>query len=332
MTVHAVWPALEDARPVLIIGSLSPESLGSLLHDAAASCGVLALGVLIHPGRTVADDLLAVASWVCDHAAELGADPGRLVVAGSSLTSHALAAAVVAIAGRHGWPKVSLGPRVRLPRPPMGAPTKGRSPVDNLIFDVRHRRVHRRHLERKENLMRKLKAWLYMTLDGVVEAPEKWVMPDAEMFEAQTAGYATSDALLLGRRTYEVFAASWSQRGSDVPNADWMNNTPKYVASTSLESPEWQHATTLKGNVDEAIARLKQQDGADITLNGSATLLRSLLAAGLVDELRILLHPVVLGSGERLFDNPNGRVDLELTGCHAYDNGVVLLTYQPTEH
>jgi dihydrofolate reductase len=73
--------------------------------------------------------------------------------------------------------------------------------------------------------MRKLKAWLYMTLDGVVEAPENWVIPDDEMFAEQTADYAASDALLLGRRTYEVFAASWPQRGSDVPNADWMNNT-----------------------------------------------------------------------------------------------------------
>ena len=106
--------------------------------------------------------------------------------------------------------------------------------------------------------MRKLKAWLYVTLDGVVEAPEKWVMPDDEMFKEQTADYAASDALLLGRRTYEVFAASWPQRGSDVPNADWMNNTQKYVASTSLESSEWQNTTVLEGDISEAVSRLKQ--------------------------------------------------------------------------
>jgi dihydrofolate reductase len=177
--------------------------------------------------------------------------------------------------------------------------------------------------------MRKLKAWLYVTLDGVVQGPENWVMPDYAMFEGQTADYAASDALLLGRRTYEVFAASWPRRGTDVPNADWMNNTRKYVASTTLGSPEWQNATVLEGDVGEAVSRLKQEDGETITLNGTATLLRSLLSAQLVDELRLLLHPVVLGSGDRLFDNAEDRLALELTECHAYDNSVVSLTYQP---
>jgi len=178
--------------------------------------------------------------------------------------------------------------------------------------------------------MRKLKAWLYTTLDGVVEAPEKWVMPDKEMFEEQTADYATSDALLLGRRTYEIFAASWPQRGNEVPNAEWMNNTQKYVASTTLESPQWQNTTVLSGDVGEAVSRLKKEGGESITLNGSATLLRLLLNVGLVDELRLLLHPVVLGSGDRLFDNSEKQVALRLTECHAYNNGVVSITYQPT--
>jgi dihydrofolate reductase len=179
--------------------------------------------------------------------------------------------------------------------------------------------------------MRKLRAWLYVTLDGVVEAPEKWVMPDDEMFEAQTAGYDASDALLLGRRTYEIFAASWPQRGSDVANADWMNNTQKYVASTTLESPEWQSTTVLEGDVGEAVSQLKREDGETITINGSATLLRSLLRAELVDELQLFVHPVVLGSGRRLFDNGEARGAFELAECHAYDNGVVSLTYQPTK-
>jgi dihydrofolate reductase len=174
--------------------------------------------------------------------------------------------------------------------------------------------------------MRKLKAWQYVTLDGVVGALENWVMPDDRMFEEQTADYAASDALLLGRRTYEVFAASWPQRGSDVPNADWMNNTRKYVASTSLESPEWQNTTVLEGDVTEAVSRLKQEDGAGITLNGSATLLRSLLSTGLVDELRLFLHPVVLGSGDR---DAADHLALRLAESHAYENGVLSLTYQP---
>jgi dihydrofolate reductase len=128
-----------------------------------------------------------------------------------------------------------------------------------------------------------------------------------------------------------VFAASWPQRGSDVPNAEWMNNTQKYVASTTLESPDWQNTTVLEGDVREAVSRLKQAEGETITLNGSATLLRSLLRAGLVDELWILLHPVVLGSGGRLFESAQDRVALELAECHAYDNGVVSLSYQPAE-
>jgi dihydrofolate reductase len=177
--------------------------------------------------------------------------------------------------------------------------------------------------------MRKLKAWLYVTLDGVVEAPETWVMADDQMFEEQTADYAASDALLLGRRTYEIFAAAWPQRGSDVTNADWMNNTRKYVASTTLGSPDWKNTTVLQGDLREAVSRLKHEDGETITLNGSATVLRSLLAAGLVDELRLLLHPVVLGSGERLFDDADDRVALTLADCRAYDNGVVSLSYQP---
>jgi dihydrofolate reductase len=179
--------------------------------------------------------------------------------------------------------------------------------------------------------MRNLKAWLYITLDGVVEAPEKWVMPDSEMFEEQTAGYADSDALLLGRQTYEIFAAAWPHRGSEVPNADWMNNTQKYVASKTLESPEWQNTTVLGGDAREAVARLKEEHGGTITLNGSTTLLRSLLDAELVDELRLLLHPFALGSGHRLFDNVEDRISLKLTECHPYDNGVVSLTYQPLE-
>jgi dihydrofolate reductase len=110
-----------------------------------------------------------------------------------------------------------------------------------------------------------------------------------------------------------------------------MNNTQKYVASTSLESPEWQNTKLLEGDAAEAVARLKQEDGEAITLNGSATLLRTLLAARLVDELRILLHPVVLGTGHRLFADTENLGALKLAECHTHQNGVVSLSYQPTE-
>jgi dihydrofolate reductase len=177
--------------------------------------------------------------------------------------------------------------------------------------------------------MRKINARLFMTLDGVIEAPEKWVMGDDDMFGAMEADYAASDALLLGRRTYETFAASWPERGSDIPNADWMNNTRKYVASMTLESPEWNNSTVLEGDVTAAVARLKEADGKDITVNGSGALVRTLMRDNLLDELRIFLHPLVVGPGRRLFDDQSDPVELALVDSHAYGNGVISLVYKP---
>lgn len=178
--------------------------------------------------------------------------------------------------------------------------------------------------------MRKINAWLFVTLDGVIEAPEKWVIADADMFAATEADYAKSDALLLGRRTYETFAASWPARGSEVPNADWMNHTRKYVASTTLTSPAWNNTTVLEGDVAEAVARLKQAAGKDIMVNGSGALVRTLMRHRLLDELRLFVHPVVVGSGRRLFDAECAPVAFALVASHAYDNGVLSLTYTPT--
>jgi dihydrofolate reductase len=179
-------------------------------------------------------------------------------------------------------------------------------------------------------MARKINAWLYVTLDSVIEAPEKWVIADDDMFAAMEADYAKSDALLLGRQTYETFAASWPERGSEVPNADWMNNTRKYVASTTLESPEWNNSTVIEGDVAEAVARLKQEDGKDIMVNGSGALVRTLMRNHLLDELRLFVHPVVVGSGRRLFDDESDPVEFALVDSHAYDNGVISLTYKPT--
>jgi dihydrofolate reductase len=176
--------------------------------------------------------------------------------------------------------------------------------------------------------MRKINAWIYVTLDGVMEAPENWVIPDDEMFGAMETDYAAADALLLGRSTYEVFAASWPQRSSDEANVDWMNNTPKFVVSTTLTSVEWQNSTLIGGDVREAISKLKQEDGKNIMVNGSATLVRSLLRDDLLDELRLFVHPVVMGSGGRLFEDGGDQVKLELADTRTYENGVVSLTYQ----
>jgi dihydrofolate reductase len=176
--------------------------------------------------------------------------------------------------------------------------------------------------------MRKVNATLFVTLDGVIEAPEKWVIADDEMFAAMEAEYAEADTLLLGRRTYETFASSWPQRSSDVPNADWMNKTPKIVASTTLKAPEWQNSTVIGGDVSEAVSRLKREDGKNIMINGSAALVRSLLRDKLLDELRLFVHPVVVGSGGRLFEDGGDHVDLSLTDTQIYKTGVISLTYR----
>jgi dihydrofolate reductase len=178
--------------------------------------------------------------------------------------------------------------------------------------------------------MRNLNARLFVTLDGVIEAPENWVRADDDMFAAMEADYAKADALLLGRRTYETFAASWPQRGSEVPNADWMNKTRKHVVSTTLKSPEWNNSVVIEGDVVEAVRRLKQEEGKDILTNGSGALVRTLIDADLLDELRLLVHPVVVGSGIRLFDDTSNPVELELADSHSFTNGVVALTYRPS--
>jgi dihydrofolate reductase len=178
--------------------------------------------------------------------------------------------------------------------------------------------------------MRSVHARLFITLDGVIEAPEKWVKADDDMFAVMEAEYAQSDALLLGRRTYETFAASWPHRGSEVPNANWMNNTRKYVASTTLESPQWNNSVVIEGDVAEAVTRLKQEDGKDIIVNGSGVLVRMLIRNHLLDELRLFVHPVVVGSGVRLFDDRSDPVELALADSHAYANGAIALTYRPS--
>jgi dihydrofolate reductase len=177
--------------------------------------------------------------------------------------------------------------------------------------------------------MRNVNARLLVTLDSVIEAPENWVKADDEMFAAMEMDYAQSDALLLGRRTYETFAASWPQRGSEVPNAEWMNTTRKYVASRTLESPEWNNSSVIEGDVAKAVKRLKREDGKDILVNGSGALVRTLIRDHLLDELRLLVHPVVVGSGTRLFNGESDPAELALADSHAYANGVIGLTYRP---
>lgn len=183
--------------------------------------------------------------------------------------------------------------------------------------------------------MRKVTAGLFMSLDGVVESPEKWHFPyfNDEMGEAVGASMAAADAMLLGRVTYEEFASYWPGVSSaDQPVAGYMNDTPKYVVSTTLEEPlEWNNSTLITGDVAEEIRRLKQQPGKNIGITGSATLVRSLLRDDLLDELGLLVHPVVVGSGRRLFEEGVDPKGLTLVDSKTFSTGVVYLTYRPAE-
>jgi dihydrofolate reductase len=188
---------------------------------------------------------------------------------------------------------------------------------------------------KKEVPMRKVIALELVSVDGVMEKPEEWSFSysNDEMAEANASGMADSDAMLLGRVTYEEFASYWPyQNTADQPFTDYLNDTPKHVVSTTLEEPlEWQNSTLIKGNVAEQIAKLKRQPGKDITILGSATLVGSLLADDLLDELRLMVHPVVLGRGKRLFEEGSDLKALELVGSKTFSIGVLYLTYQPAQ-
>ena len=178
--------------------------------------------------------------------------------------------------------------------------------------------------------MRKIAAGLFTSLDGVVEAPEKWTGPyfNDQVGQAVGALMAANDAMLLGRVTYEGFAAAFGGQSGGM--ADQMNNTQKYVVSSTLTSAGWQNSTLISG-VDTAgqIKALKQQPGQNIGMSGSSALVSWLLRHGLLDRLDLLVFPVVLGSGKRLFSEPDGPVPLTLTGSEAFSSGVVHLTYTP---
>ena len=182
--------------------------------------------------------------------------------------------------------------------------------------------------------MRKVVAVELVSLDGVMEAPEEWAFPysNDEMEEANASGMAASDALLMGRVTYEQMVAYWPNQPGGVPMVDYINSVPKYVASTTLEEPlEWNNSTLIEGDVAEEIVRLKQQPGENITILGSGALVLSLLRGDLIDELRLMVHSLVLGGGKRLFEEGDGRQALELVDSKTFDTGVLYLAYQPPQ-
>lgn len=178
--------------------------------------------------------------------------------------------------------------------------------------------------------MRKVAAYLFITLDGVVESPDKWQFEfDADMMDAMVTTINAQDAVLLGRVTYEEWAPYWPT-SNHQPFADFINNTQKYLFSSTVENVEgWQNTTLIQGDLAEAIHALKQLPGKNIGTAGSPTLVRALIEQGLVDEIVLLLHPVIAGSGKRLFADEKDLQRLTLVSAKPTASGVVVLTYQP---
>ncbi|HYT01142.1 MAG TPA: dihydrofolate reductase family protein [Thermoplasmata archaeon] len=183
-----------------------------------------------------------------------------------------------------------------------------------------------------ENPNRRLAVTEFISLDGVVESPEKWSFPfwndDIGKFKFDET--FASDALLLGRVTYVGFAAAWPSRKDPEGFADRFNAMPKHVVSTTLKKLTWNNSHVISRNVRQEIAKLKQEPGQDIVIHGSPSLVRSLMPHGLIDEYRLLVYPLVLGHGKRLFDE-GSLANLKLAESTAYDTGVVKLIYHPAE-
>jgi dihydrofolate reductase len=187
----------------------------------------------------------------------------------------------------------------------------------------------------------------FLTLDGVMQAPGGededreggfehggWQGPyfDDLAGEAVDKGMATTSALLLGRRTYEIFAGYWPKSTAEENReiAAQLNSLPKYVASMTLEEPlGWENSTLIKGDVAEGVRELKQQPGDDLRVFGSGDLVQTLIEHGLVDEFQLLIHPIVLGSGKRLFREGNPKTPLTLVDSTTSGTGTLILSYRP---
>lgn len=187
--------------------------------------------------------------------------------------------------------------------------------------------------------MRKLIVSEFVSVDGVMEAPggeagyrhTGWVFDfpqDPDQLRYKLNETLEAEALLVGRVTWEGFAAAWPTRSGEF--ADKMNEMPKYVVSSTLSEPlEWSNSTVLKGDVAEAVTRLKQVEGGHLLVVGSRTLVQSLIEHGLVDEYRLMVFPVVLGSGRRLFpDDAADKTPLELADTKVFGSGVAVHTYR----
>jgi dihydrofolate reductase len=176
--------------------------------------------------------------------------------------------------------------------------------------------------------MRKIVACVLCSVDGVVGEPAEWLAMSDGLAAAVAARSASSDTILLGRATYEQFASEWPYRSGAM--ADFMNRTHKLVVSTSLDHACWQNTDLIDANasIGEQLARLQRARGNDILVLASATLVQCLLRRALVDELVLLVHPVIKGSGRQLFDEVTEHVPMQHIECGIFSNGLVSLTYE----
>lgn len=179
--------------------------------------------------------------------------------------------------------------------------------------------------------MRKIVAGLFMSLDGVVEAPEQWAYQYGtdQMWAEIAAGIGRADGVLLGRHTYQQFAQMWPNQPSDMPMAAFLNNTHKYVVSASLDTLQWGPASLLTGDIADELTELRRRPGKNIQVPGSPTLVRSLVRDGLLDELRLHICPTVVGPGMRLFEDMTDQVRLKVTESKTFRTGILAVTYQP---
>ncbi|MEW9527461.1 dihydrofolate reductase family protein [Microbispora sp. NPDC049125] len=178
--------------------------------------------------------------------------------------------------------------------------------------------------------MAKIVSNFFISLDGVVESPDQWHFPyfNDEMGAAVEAGMQNAAGFLMGRKLYEEWSAYWSTTDMDQDFAKFINDTRKYVVSTTLEKADWNNTTVVSGDVAAALREIKEQTDGDIQMSGSATTVRWLLANGLLDELKLLVHPIAVGHGQRLFEGtPTHK--LKLVESETFQTGVLNLTYVP---
>jgi dihydrofolate reductase len=188
-----------------------------------------------------------------------------------------------------------------------------------------------------ETIVRKIIAGLFISLDGVVEAPDQWHFPyfNDEMGVAVTATLGAADTVLFGRKTYDSFAGAWPEReaagGEDAGMAKALGDARKIVVSNQQLEFAWRNSEQLEGDLVEAVTALKQEPGGTIALSGSVSVVRQLLAAGLLDELHLLVHPIAVRKGMRLFDEGETPIPLTLLSSETFRTGVLNLVYGPAE-